>query len=285
MNLRAEINSGWIGCSRVAERICGGVSEGLSFACCSSSPGASLEAAHKPFKLDSVNLSPAAVLAWSDPAHHHMRSNRFCCFTDCRIRSIHRLVKVGHGSSWLCYAANRFLNGSAGVPECDIWAEEQWWSLTDDFALGSSFSPALTCVGEDSQITGAGEKQWMRQWDAHLKASECFIGLYCDSSLFLGQYTILPLAFLIATLGFHPSNFFQAYCPVNWQGTWDKLLPQPIPLSTSRPPPRRLCSFHVALWGASLAWSSPEPLPCSSLCRVLFPYYSSYIILLSSRTA
>lgn len=81
------------------ENMWGGVSEGLSFACCSSSPGASLEAAHKLFKLDSVNLSPAAVLAWSDPARHHTRSNRFCCFTDCRIRSIHRLVKVGHGSS------------------------------------------------------------------------------------------------------------------------------------------------------------------------------------------
>jgi hypothetical protein len=44
--------------------------EGLLFAWCPSPPAANLEA-HELFKLHSINLSPAAELAWSDSAQCH----------------------------------------------------------------------------------------------------------------------------------------------------------------------------------------------------------------------
>lgn len=170
---------------------------------------------------------------------------------------------MGHRSSWLCYAANRFLNGSAGVPECDIWAEEKWWSLTDDFALESSFSPTLVCVEEVSQITGAGGK-WMRHWNAHLKASACsywaFISIAPSSWASMPLCHFLPFSSLLSSMVFHNSNLFQAYCPMNWQGTLNNLLSQPIPVSTFKPP-SEVRPFHVALSSVSLACSSSEPLP------------------------
>lgn len=170
MDQRAKINSGCIECSRVAARIC--ARDFWRALICM----ANLET-HKLFKFYSITLSPAAVPAWSDPAQHHTQVLIvFCCFTGCRIRSIPCLVKVGHRSSWLCYAAKRFLKGRAGVLECDIWAEEHWWSLTDDSddsVHGSSFFPNInTCEGGLTDYRCWGK--WTRHWDAHLKASKCF---------------------------------------------------------------------------------------------------------------
>lgn len=65
------------------------------------------------FKLHPINLSPGLYLPGLISITPHTFSNRFCCFTDCGMRSLPCLVKVGQGSSRLRYAANRFLNGSA----------------------------------------------------------------------------------------------------------------------------------------------------------------------------
>lgn len=72
-------------------------------------------------------------------------------------------------------------------------------SLTGDSVHESSFSPTLTCVREDSQIIGAGENERGTEM-LICKQVSAFIGLYLFRFLFLGQYTILPLTFLIATL-------------------------------------------------------------------------------------
>lgn len=55
--------------------------------------------AHKLLKLHSIHLSPGLYLPGLISTTAHAFSNRFCCFTDCRIRSLPCLVKVGQGSS------------------------------------------------------------------------------------------------------------------------------------------------------------------------------------------
>lgn len=172
-------------------------------------------------------------LVWSSTTPHTC-SNLFCffCFTDYRIRSIRGLIKIGHGSSWLCYAANRFLNGSAGVPECDIWAEAQWliahWWFCAWVILFCNFH---MCWGRTPWFQGLGKNEWE---DVELfigKQVSAFLGLCLSSALFLWCAPFCHSPFPQCSLHWASSTtstFFQAYCPMNCQGTWDHFLSHPI---------------------------------------------------------